>query len=80
MPNSTIEPVLGEAALHLWGWFWSGVVPLRLKLIDPVGSNVKVKLVVFDGFHHGLFRGVVVFRYFSTESLILAQDERWRRA
>ena len=82
MPNSTIEPVLGHDGLFLsgWGLLWSGVVPLRLKLIDPVGSNVKVKLVVFDGFHHGCFRVVVVFRYFSTESLILAQDERWRRA
>ena len=79
MPNSTIEPVLGHGVCFFLGWvLWSGVVPLRLKLIDPVGSNVKVKLVVFDGYRHGL--RVVVFRYFSTESLILAQDERWRRA
>ena len=27
-----------------------------------------------------LFRGLVLFRYFFMESLILAQDERWRRA
>jgi hypothetical protein len=84
MPNSTIEPVLGHDDSSfpsgLGGLLWSGVVPLRLKLIDPVGSNVKVKLVVFDGFHHGCLWVVVVFRYFSTESLILAQDERWRRA
>ena len=77
MPNSTIEPVLGEASPISVGLFWSGVVPLRLKLIDPVGSNVKVKLVVFDG---STVVSATVFRYFSTESLILAQDERWRRA
>jgi hypothetical protein len=31
MPNSTIEPVLGWGLLmFVVGWFWSGVVPLRL--------------------------------------------------
>jgi hypothetical protein len=59
MPNSTIEPVLGEAVfIFVVGGVELGVVPLRLNLIDPVGSHVSFKLVVFDGFHHGFFLGL----------------------
>ena len=37
---------------------------MRLKLIDPVGSNVKVKLVVFDDSLWLLFGVVVVIDIF----------------
>jgi hypothetical protein len=59
------NPCSGMASLPFGvGVLWSGVVPLRLKLIDPVGSNVKVKLVVFDGYRHGCLWVVVVLPIF----------------
>jgi hypothetical protein len=81
MPNSTIEPVLGEAGpSFVGGWFWSGVVPLRLIEIDPAMGPCHGQARCFLTVLRRPLLGVVVFRYFSTESLILAQDERWRRA
>ena len=45
-----------------------------IQFLDLAGSLALVVLTVVAS------TVVVVCRYFSTESLILAQDERWRRA
>ena len=50
----------------LWGWHW-------MKSVDFV-SLVMIELVTCRRFPGGLWLS------FFTESLILAQDERWRRA
>jgi hypothetical protein len=51
----------------------------RLNVIDPAMGSVMVKLVDVT-LWQWLPLGGCCMRYFSTESLILAQDERWRRA
>ncbi len=52
------------------GWFW-------LCFFPPVG--MRLGLVFFCQFDLVGFEPLVEV-FFSTESLILAQDERWRRA
>ena len=81
MPNMHyVNPCWASASAFL-GWVLvSGRIPLRLIDDGPSWVLSVVELVVFDATAGWCLWVLVGLRYFSTESLILAQDERWRRA
>ena len=62
------------------GWLFGSDSFERLNVIDPAMGFVMVKLVDVTLMQRLPLLGWLLWRYFSTESLILAQDERWRRA
>ena len=84
----TIEPVPGCHVSQVCPFCGVGVGCVvvgsdsfeRLNVIDPAMGFVMVKLVDVTLLRWLPFWGGCCWRYFSTESLILAQDERWRRA
>ena len=57
-----------------------GIDLCALSMAGLLGLVVVWVLMMILAFCRGLLSGFMVFHGFSMESLILAQDERWRRA